>query len=82
MKIEVCLGSSCHVKGGSVIVDLLRKAIAEHNLENKVELAGTVCLGQCTSDGVNMKIDDAIVTGVTEKGFDDFFADKVLRVLS
>jgi NADH:ubiquinone oxidoreductase subunit E len=81
MKIEVCLGSSCHVKGGNKIIDLLKKAIKEHQLEDKVELAGTVCLGQCKSGGVNMKIDGTIITGVTEKGFNEFFDEKVIKAL-
>ena len=78
MKIEVCVGSSCHVKGGQDIVKMLKDAIKANKLENKVELTGTTCLGQCKSEGVNMKIDGAIVTGVTPAGFNDFFKTNVL----
>jgi NADH:ubiquinone oxidoreductase subunit E len=53
-------------------------AIKANKLENKVELTGTTCLGQCKSEGVNMKIDGAIVTGVTPAGFNDFFKTNVL----
>ena len=78
MKIEVCLGSSCHVKGGQQILRLLKENIKKNDIENKVELAGTVCLGECKSGGVNMKVDGEIVTGITEKNFDQFFKNKVL----
>jgi len=81
MKIEVCLGSTCHVKGGNRVLDLLKEAIKKNHLEKKVELGGTVCLGQCKSNGVNMKIDGNIVTGVTEQGFNEFFKEKVIKAL-
>jgi NADH:ubiquinone oxidoreductase subunit E len=78
MKIEVCVGSSCHVKGGQDILNLLKKSINENGLKDKVTLAGTTCLGQCKSAGVNMRIDGNVVTGVTEAGFNDFFKKNVL----
>jgi NADH:ubiquinone oxidoreductase subunit E len=81
MKIEVCVGSSCHVKGGQDVLNLLKKSISENGLEDKVTLAGTTCLGQCKSAGVNMRIDGNIVTGVTEAGFNEFFKTTVLAPL-
>ena len=36
MKIEVCMGSSCHAKGASRVLDLLREAIAANKLEDKI----------------------------------------------
>ena len=78
MTVAVCMGSSCHVKGSKPIVELLKEKIKENGLEDKVNLTGTICLGQCSSGGVNMKIDDEIVTGITRENFDSFFAEKVL----
>ena len=34
--VEICVGSSCHLKGSEQIVELFQKAIAEHHLENDV----------------------------------------------
>ena len=81
MTVAVCMGSSCHVKGSKPIVELLKEKIKENGLEDKVNLTGTICLGQCSSGGVNMKIDDEIVTGITRENFDSLFADKVLAKL-
>ncbi|MGH4036680.1 MAG: (2Fe-2S) ferredoxin domain-containing protein [Sphaerochaeta sp.] len=81
MTIEICLGSSCHVKGSKKIFALVEKAIKDNKLEKKVKLAGTLCLGHCDSDGVNMRIDDEIVLGITEKNFDEMFKTKVLDVI-
>ena len=36
MKITVCIGSSCHIKGSRQVVELLQEKIAEHDLKDKV----------------------------------------------
>ena len=82
MTIAVCMGSSCHVKGSKPITELLKEKIKAPNVEDKVTLTGSICLGECASGGVNMKIDDEIVTGVNRDNFDSFFADKVLAKLN
>ena len=41
MKITVCIGSSCHIKGSRQVVEGIQRLITEHNLGDKVEIAGT-----------------------------------------
>ena len=60
--IQVCVGSSCHLKGSHTIVKLMKKAIAENNLQDKVELKATFCLGHCT-DGPSVKVGDEVCRG-------------------
>lgn len=81
MIIQVCFGSSCHVKGSRRVYARLEDAVREHKLEDKVQIGGTLCLGHCGEPGANMKIDDEIVTGVTEENFDSIFEQKVLSKL-
>ena len=38
MKVTVCIGSSCHIKGSRQVVEQLQQLIAENKLESKVEL--------------------------------------------
>lgn len=47
MKVTVCIGSSCHIKGSRQVVEQLQYLISENNLGDKVELGGTFCLGRC-----------------------------------
>ena len=82
MTISVCIGSSCHVKRSADIIALLREAIKTNNLEDKVELKGTTCLGHCASCGANLKVEDEVVEGITKENFKDFFQEKVLNQLS
>ena len=77
MKITVCIGSSCHVKGSRSVVETLQKLIAENNVADKVELAGTFCLGQCR-DGVCAEMDGEIYS-LTADNTEEFFVREVLN---
>ena len=76
MKITVCIGSSCHIKGSRIVVEQLQKLISENKLENTVELAGTFCLGQCQK-GVCVTVGEDFFS-VTPDNVVDFFNENVL----
>ena len=79
MLIQVCVGSSCHLKGSPEIVELLQKAVSDYHLEDEVTLAGSFCIGKCNPIGVTIQIDDDIHTGVTKESFKEFFEENVLK---
>ncbi|MFA6844518.1 MAG: (2Fe-2S) ferredoxin domain-containing protein [Sphaerochaetaceae bacterium] len=81
MKIELCFGSSCHVKGANTVFELLKAALKENHLEDKVEVAGTLCLGQCKEPGANLRLDGEIVTGITASNFKQFFDTRIKQAL-
>lgn len=81
MIIQICVGSSCHIKGSPEIVELLQAAVAEHHLEGEVTLAGSFCIGKCNRVGVTVQVDDEVHTGVTREGFKEFFQEAVLAKL-
>ena len=76
MKITVCIGSSCHIKGSRQVVESLQRLITENNLEDKVTLGGTFCLGKC-QQGVCVTIDGDFYS-VTPDTVEEFFAQNVL----
>ncbi len=78
MIVQICVGSSCHLKGSQEIVELFQKAIEENGLDNDITLAGSFCMGKCNRIGVTVTVDDTVYTGVTVEGFQEFFNDKVL----
>ena len=45
MKIQICIGSSCHLKDSQGIIELFQKSILENKLEDKVTLVGTARMG-------------------------------------
>lgn len=77
MVVQVCVGSSCHLKGSPEIVDLLQKAIEENNLEGDIALMGSFCTGQCNRIGVTVTVDDDVYPGITKEGFKEFFETKI-----
>lgn len=76
MKITVCIGSSCHIKGSRQVVEQLQYLISEHHLGDKVELGGTFCMGKC-QQGVCVTVDDQFHS-VTPETVDAFFQQEVL----
>ncbi len=76
MKITVCIGSSCHIKGSRIVVEQLQKLITENKLEDKVELGGTFCLGKC-QQGVCVTIGDDFFS-VTPETVNVFFNENVM----
>jgi NADH:ubiquinone oxidoreductase subunit E len=81
MIIQICVGSSCHIKGSTEIVELLQNAVAEYHLEDEVTLAGSFCIGKCNRIGVTVQVDDDVHTGVTKENFKEFFSENVLEKL-
>lgn len=81
MIIQICVGSSCHLKGSEDIVALLQQAVADHHLEAEVTLAGSFCTGQCNRVGVTVQVDDDVYPGITRENFSEFLAEKVLKKL-
>lgn len=76
LKITVCIGSSCHIKGSRQVVQQLQQLIADNNLGEKVELSGTFCMGQCQK-GVCVTVNDTFHS-VTPENVTEFFNNEVL----
>ena len=79
MKITVCIGSSCHIKGSRQVVSQLQYLISQNNLDDKVELGGTFCMGQCQK-GVCVTVDDAFFS-VSPDTVTEFFNENVLATI-
>ena len=76
LKITVCIGSSCHIKGSRQVVEQLQYLISENNLGDKVELGGTFCMGKC-QQGVCVKVNDSFHS-VTPETVEEFFKKEIL----
>ena len=77
MVVDVCVGSSCHLKGSYDVIQKLQKLIAENNLEDKVTLKASFCLGNC-SNGVSMRIDGEVVSNVNLENIEEIFKEQIL----
>ena len=68
MKITVCIGSSCHIKGSRQVVEKLQALISESGRADAIQLGGTFCLGRCQE-------------GVCVMVVESFFKNEVLAKL-
>lgn len=76
VKVTICIGSSCHLKGSRQVVEQLQALIAENKIEEKVELGGTFCMGKCQS-GVCCTIGDSFFS-LTPENTKDFFDNEIM----
>ena len=81
MTIQICVGSSCHLKGSEQVVRQFQEAVEERRLSDRVVLAGSFCSGHCNREGVTVQVDGEMFSGVTPATFDAFFAEHVLAKL-
>lgn len=75
MKVTVCIGSSCHIKGSRQVVEQLQYLISENGLGDKVELGGTFCMGKC-QQGVCVTVDGEFFS-VSPEAVETFFNDNI-----
>ena len=79
--VQVCVGSSCHLKGSQEIVELFEKAVEEYNVADDVVLVGSFCIGKCNRVGVTVQVNDNVHVGVTRENFREFFKKNILDVI-
>lgn len=79
MKVTVCIGSSCHLKGSRQVVETFKTMVAENHLEEKVELGGTFCLGNCQK-GVCVTVDEELHS-VSPETAESFFKETIMSRL-
>ncbi|MEG0145761.1 MAG: (2Fe-2S) ferredoxin domain-containing protein [Clostridia bacterium] len=76
MKITVCIGSSCHLKGSRLIIEALQRLVAAHKLQDEIDLAGQFCMGDCMN-GVCLTVDGEKFS-LKPEDVETFFQDEVL----
>ena len=79
--VQICVGSSCHLKGSQDIVELLQKAIADNGLEDEVILNGSFCIGKCNRVGVTVQVNNDVHVGVNVENFSEFFKNHILPLV-
>lgn len=75
MKVTVCIGSSCHLKGSRQVVEQLQDLISSECLGDKIKLGGTFCMGECQK-GVCVSVDDVLFS-VSPETTKDFFLSEI-----
>ena len=61
MEVEICVGSSCHLKGSYEVVKAMESFIESNKLSDDIKLKGSFCLGHCT-EGVSVRMDGKLIS--------------------
>lgn len=80
MKVIICVGSSCHIKGSYDVLTRLQELIKTYKLENDIELQASFCLGRC-QEGVAMTINGKDVANANKDTIDSIFEEMILEKL-
>lgn len=78
LSVYICVGSSCHLKGSYQIMKIFQEIIKEKNLEEKVELKASFCLGNCIN-GVSIKVNDEIFGDLKPENAREKFDEYILK---
>lgn len=70
VELNVCIGSSCHLKGSYNVIQAFQQLIEEKSLHSAVEMRAQFCMRQC-QQGVSVSIGNDVfsVSPETAKSF-------------
>ncbi|HIR61086.1 MAG TPA: (2Fe-2S) ferredoxin domain-containing protein [Candidatus Faecivivens stercoravium] len=78
MVIQICVGSSCHLKGSFGVIQVFQKLIENYHLQDQVQLKAAFCMGHCT-EGVSTMFGDEFVGNVNPENAVEVFRQHVLE---
>ena len=77
--VSVCIGSACHLQRSYEIINILRDLLAKNDLEERVKIKASFCLGNCMG-AVCVKCDNKMYSlqpQTTEDFFNTVIREKV-----
>lgn len=74
IRIEVCVGTSCHLMGSQLILQVLEDLSLQ--FQNRIKLDYSSCLNRC-KQGPVVKIDDLIVDNATPEQVKNILEEKI-----
>ena len=76
MKVTICIGSACHLKGSREIIKEMQELVAANGLKDKVDLNGAFCSGNCVN-GVCVTVDGSLYS-LQPENTKEFFEKEIL----
>ena len=64
VKVTVCVGSSCHIRGSREMLKRFAEIIQSEGLEEEAALVGSFCMERC-GESMNWKFDDEDVSSAS-----------------
>ncbi len=80
LQVKVCVGSSCHVRGGTGTLKALESLIQSSGKSDNVDLSADLCLDNCM-EAPNVVVNGTVYGGVTPDKAETFFRDTILPLV-
>jgi len=80
LEVRVCVGSSCHIRGGTNTLRALESLIQKSDLAGRILLKADLCLENCLQ-APNVVVDGEIHGGVTPDKVEEFFNLTIVPLL-
>lgn len=80
IRITICVGSSCSVRGSDELAAALEQLIAKEDLSAQIELVGSFCMNDC-SNGISVKVMDRQYHQVQPHDAEAFFYQEVMPLI-
>ena len=77
IEVKVCVGSSCHIRGGTQTLKAIEALIEESGLSDKIDLRADLCLDNCLQ-APNVIVNGILHGGVTPDIAEEFFKTYIL----
>lgn len=76
MKVTICIGSACHLKGSREIIQKMQELVKANGVSDKVDLNGAFCSGNCVN-GVCVTIDGELFS-LSPETTEEFFNKEIM----
>lgn len=76
MKVTICIGSACHLKGSREIIKEMQDLVAKNGVGDKVDLNGAFCSGNCVN-GVCVTVDGTLFS-LKPENTKEFFEKEIM----
>ena len=76
MKVTICIGRACHLKGSREIIQKMQQLVAANQVSDKVDLNGAFCSGNCVN-GVCVTVDGTLYS-VSPETTEEFFKKEIM----
>ena len=80
IKITICIGSACHLKGSRQVIGKLQELVLKNGLTDQVDLTGSFCTGNCVN-AVCVTVDGKLFS-LKPETTEEFFNKEILGKLS
>ena len=75
LKIEICMGTSCHLLGAQDLLEVIEALPPEK--KDKIELLGANCLSSC-GKGPNIRLNGLVLSNMTPERLQQIIEDNLL----